>query len=355
MGERFVTKVERLKELTNLLLDYPEGLTKSDIARRLGVNRSTVPDDLDDLGNFEPVWEPIEGKLFAIRRENYRPKVALSLNECLALHLAVRLLTTRTDKHYPQAASALRELAKAIGVLAPDISQHMLLSAEVLEDDHRLQQPVFIQNLKRLTKAWADNNKVEVTHEMEDGRIFTYTFRPYFIEPYAVGRTIHVIGLREPINKIRTFKIERIHTVEILDDRYTVPDDFDPRKALQSAWGIWYTEAEPVEVVLKFSPDVARRVQETLWHHTQKFDDPEPDGSVIWRAKVDEWQEMLPWIRGWGADCEVIEPLALRRKIEREVMRLAETYRIQLQALSVNEDEDDYDSQWFKRMTGGKQ
>jgi hypothetical protein len=49
----------------------------------------------------------------------------------------------------------------------------------------------------------------------------------------------------------------------------------------------------------------------------------------------------------------VLEPLGLRREIEREVMRAAEVYHIQLKALSVDEDEDDYDSQWFKRMTEG--
>jgi CRISPR-associated endonuclease/helicase Cas3 len=344
MGERFITKVERLKELTNLLLNHPEGLTKAQIARRLGVNRSTVPEDLEDLGDFEPVWEPIEGKVYAIRRENYRPKVTLSLNECLALHLAVRLLTTRTDKHYPQAASALRELAKAIGVLAPMIRDHMLLSASVLEDDKRLQRPIFLQNLMRLTKAWADGKKVRLTHEMEDGRIFDYVFCPYFIEPYAVGRTIHVIGLREPVNKPRTFKIERIHTVELLDETYEIPADFDPREELRNAWGIWYTEGEPVKVVLKFSPNVAKRVQETLWHHTQEFDPPEPDGSVIWRTWVDEWQEMLPWIRGWGAEVEVLEPHKLRIELMREAKRLANVYKVG-KGDHQNTDLENYDQQ----------
>ena len=75
MGERFVKKVQRLRDLTNLLLDYPDGLHKAEIARRIGVDRAQVTKDLDDLGHFEPVWEPIAEKLYSINRENYRAKI----------------------------------------------------------------------------------------------------------------------------------------------------------------------------------------------------------------------------------------------------------------------------------------
>ncbi|MCP4421723.1 MAG: WYL domain-containing protein [Chloroflexi bacterium] len=347
MGERFVKKVQRMRDLTHLLLDYPDGLHKAEIARRIGVDRAQVTKDLDDLGHFEPVWEPIADKLYSINRENYRAKVELSLDEVLALHLATRLLTTRTDKHYPQAASALRQLGAAIRPLAPLIAIHMKESASILDGDHRLRDPNFIQNLRRLTEAWAKKRKVKVAHEMEDGRIFDYTFSPYFIEPYAVGRTLHVIGWREPLDKLRTFKIERIRTVEFLEETYEIPDDFDPREKLKNAWGIWYTEKEPVEVVLKFETAVAKRVSETQWHHTQQIEVLE-DGRLRWQADVDEWREMLPWIRGWGADVEVLEPKALRRKIEREVLRMADVYKL---AMNQEPPEEDNDA-WATRLFG---
>jgi CRISPR-associated endonuclease/helicase Cas3 len=52
----------------------------------------------------------------------------------------------------------------------------------------------------------------------------------------------------------------------------------------------------------------------------------QPDGSLIWRARVAEPQEMLPWVRGWGADVEVLEPKELRETLRGEVRRLARTY-----------------------------
>jgi len=124
---------------------------------------------------------------------------------------------------------------------------------------------------------------------------------------------------------MRTFKIERIERVELLRERYTIPEDFDPRKLLADTWGIWYTNAEPVEVVLRFSPGVARRVRETRWHRSQQIEEG-PDVGLIWRAFVAEPQEMLPWIRGWGADVEVLKPKTLRAMLIKEAHRIGKIY-----------------------------
>jgi CRISPR-associated endonuclease/helicase Cas3 len=80
-----------------------------------------------------------------------------------------------------------------------------------------------------------------------------------------------------------------------------------------------------VEVVLKFHPRVAHRVRETRWHRSEQVEE-QPDGSLLWRARVAEPREMLPWIRGWGADCEVLEPQELREMLMGEAKAMAELY-----------------------------
>ena len=124
---------------------------------------------------------------------------------------------------------------------------------------------------------------------------------------------------------MRTFKLERIQRIELTDRKYSIPDNFDPRDLLADAWGIWYTEAEPVEVALKFHPRVAARVRETRWHRSESVEE-QADGSIVWRARVAEPQEMLPWIRGWGADAEVLAPLELRERMMGEARAMAEEY-----------------------------
>ncbi|MBI5292804.1 MAG: WYL domain-containing transcriptional regulator [Chloroflexi bacterium] len=326
MGERLDKKVERLAQLKHLLLEHPNGLTKAEIARRLGVHRSTAAEYLDDLpSQGVPLYETDDGR-FVIDRDRYKVEVQLTLNESAAIHLAARLLTTCTDKHNPHAASALRKLGLALEKLAPLISHHLKLSADVLDDESRRRDPVFTQVLETLTRAWSVGRKVHLTHQMEDGKVFEYDFAPYFIEPYAIGRAVHVIGWREPPRKIMTFKVERIRTINLLDTTYTIPPDFDPREKLKDAWGIWYTGRAPEKVALRFSRHIASRVRETQWHHNEKPLKEEADGAVIWEAEVAEWQEMLPWIRGWGSQCEVMEPRELRETLMGEAKAMAERY-----------------------------
>ncbi len=328
MSKRFDAKLRRFEAFKQLLLANPQGLRKADIARHLQIDRSTAGDYILDFALPHgplPIIE-ITPSHFTIDRDLYEVEISVTQHEAMALHLASRLLTTRTDKHYPAAASSLRKLGEAIGELSPQVSRHIQLSADVLDGKDRRKAPRFLEILETLTRAWSQGQKVALTHELDDGRVFEYTFSPYYIEPYAIGRTVHVIGFREPLNQIRTFKVERIQTIDLLDDTYTIPDDFDPRDKLKNAWGIWYTDKEPQTVKLRFHPSVAKRVCETKWHSSQKEPIIDKESYVIWEAQIDEPTEMLNWIRGWGADCEVLEPVELRETLMGEARRIAQLY-----------------------------
>jgi CRISPR-associated endonuclease/helicase Cas3 len=318
-------KSSRLIQLQNMLIAHPEGMTQAEIARRLDVNRSTINRYLADLPNHN-IYIDTDGR-WKIDINSDLIHVHLNLHEALAVHLAARLLATRMDRHNPHAASALRKLGIAMAPWAPQISRHMQQSADVLDEAGQRLDPVYIAALERLTQAWADQRQARVWHRSENtGHVSEYLFCPYFIEPYAVGMTTMLIGLSNPPGKLRTLKIERIERVELTREPYTIPPDFDPRERLADAWGIWYSDNQPVEVVLKFHPRVANRVRETRWHRSQVLED-QPDGSLVWRARLAEPKEMLPWIRGWGADVELLEPEELRQRLVEEIIKLNQIYQ----------------------------
>ncbi len=318
---RVENKTNRLIQIENLLLAHPEGMTQAELARRLGVNRSTIYRCLPDL---KMVYS--EDGLLKIDRSGDLIHISLNLHEALAVHLASRLLATRMDRQNPHAASALRKLGRAMGRWAARISEHILKSADVLDEFSQRQDPTYLQALQALTLAWAEQRQARVWHRSErTGQVTEYHFCPYFIEPYAVGQTTMLIGWSNPPGALRTLKIERIERVELTADPYEIPGSFDPRELLSNAWGIWYTESEPVEVRLKFSARVARRVLETRWHRSEQVEE-QPDGSLLWCARVAEPKEMLYWIRGWGADCEVLSPEHLRYLCREEARKLMAIY-----------------------------
>jgi len=320
------TKADRLLQIETLLLNRPGGMSVPEIARRLGVNRTTVwrywnagsltrrGIELDDGGNLR------------LNRAAHQVQIKINLHEAMAVHLAIRMLASRSDRRNPHAASAVRKLGGALQPSTPAISRFLKQTADGMDAPEQWTDPAFVPVLEALTEAWASGHKLRVTHHSEHGgESRSYIFSPYFIEPYAIGQSTHVIGWREPPDELRTFKIERIERAELLPETYTIPEDFDPGVLLQDAWGIWFTNEPPVEVVLRFQPRAAGRVQESRWHRSQQIE-PQEDGTLIWRARIAAPQEMLNWIQGWGAGVEVLEPAWLRERVVEDVRRMAEMY-----------------------------
>lgn len=320
-------KAARLGQIEALLLAHPEGLIPAEIARKLGVHRSTILRCLPDLTKHIYVDDFDDGR-WKVDRSNYLVNVRLTLHEAMAIHLAARLLATRMDKKNPHAAAALRKLGISLDRLAPRVSRHLQQSADVMDDEAQRHDPRYLEVLETLTVAWAEARRVKLWHRGKNERIWEYDFAPYFIEPYAIGQTTHVLGVHGPTDQYITFKLERIERIELTRETYSLPEAFDPRRLLADAWGIWYTDKPPVEVVLKFHPRVARRVMETRWHRGEAPPEEQPDGSVIWRSKIAEPQEMLPWIRGWGADVEVLAPVELRETMMGEARAIARLYGV---------------------------
>jgi CRISPR-associated endonuclease/helicase Cas3 len=302
-------------------LSHPQGFTQAEIARILGVNRSTIHRDLCSL----EVYEGEHGKII-LSRDVSLFDVRFNLNEALALHLAGRLMATRMDRHNPYAASAINRLGIATRRLAPTIGDHLIRSADAMSSQYQVIDPVYIEVLEKLTQAWASGHKVRILYQSDKTKApKEHTLAPYFIEVSAVGQSTYLMGWHDTYQSLRTFKIERILTLELLDDLYEVPADFDPYATLEHAWGIWFNQGEPVTVRLRFSAHVAERVKETRWHRSQEIE-PVPDGSLLWSALVDEPIEMTPWIRSWGPEVEVLEPQELRKQFFEEAQELIKLY-----------------------------
>src|SRR5512137_1284192 len=170
---RAENKAARLLQIEALLLTHPDGLTQAEIARRLGVNRSTIHRYLPDLSTEFAVYEEDDGRL-VIDRDHYLTNVRLTLHEAMAVHLAARLMATRSDRQNPHAAAALRKLGIALEKLAPRVAEHLKLSAAVMDDQAQRHDPVYLEVLETLTRAWSLKRKVSLKHQTPDGRVTAY-------------------------------------------------------------------------------------------------------------------------------------------------------------------------------------
>lgn len=316
---RGLARAERLTEMKRLYVQ--RAWTDMELAKRLDVDRTTVFKDRSALEAEYPFVEEPPGH-YKIDKNRFISEIRLNLHEALALYLVARRASRQTRLAQPHVASAVEKLAAA---LRQPMTEQLLRAAEnVLQQEG---QPERVRVIEAIAEGWVSQRKVRITHRgLKARQSHTGLFSPYLIEPSLLGDGTYLIGYSDVFENVVTYKIERIERAVLTGESFALPEDFDDRRLLQHAWGIWYGEGEPVEVKLRFEPGPAqRRLKESVWHPSQKLEDCE-DGSCVWIAQVAEWRELLPWVRGWGAACRVLAPEELLSEMTGEARRLAELY-----------------------------
>jgi predicted DNA-binding transcriptional regulator YafY len=184
----------------------------------------------------------------------------------------------------------------------------------------------YLSTLAKLAEAWMTKHRVKITYRaLEAERATDRVIEPYFIEPAAAGHSSYVIAYCHRAGEIRNFKIERIENIQVTDETYTIPADFDANRYFGSAWGV-VVEGEAKTVRLKFDAGLARLMEETVWHPSQVLE-RQTDGSVLMTLKVMDTVDLYSWIMGWGNRVEVLEPKELRREVIESAKAMLEMYK----------------------------
>jgi len=105
----------------------------------------------------------------------------------------------------------------------------------------------------------------------------------------------------------------RFKTLRMLDQPAVVPEEFDLKEYFGNAWAV-YRGNKTYNIEIWFTPEAAKIVTETVWHHTQKvtFHD---DGSATLSFQVDGLEEITNWVLGWAGQAKVIRPPELRDRV----------------------------------------
>lgn len=314
-----MTKAERLDRMK--LLYCERAFSDAEMSERLGFDRSTIYRDRIELEREHPFVE--EDGRYRIDRRRYISNVRLNMTEALSLYLAARRASQQTRFAHESTASALEKIALS---LHQPMTERLVKAAERIlrqrSDPHRA--AVF----ETVAQAWVEKLQLRLDYRPLNGqRARTHRFEPYLLEPSPWSDSIYVIGHSDLAHKVITLKLERIERA-MLSGPFTPPEDFDEQALLRHAWGVWGSDETPHTVTLRFAPGTAtRRLKETIWHPLERITDTE-DGGCIWEAEIAEWREMLPWVRGWGADVEVVRPEIMRVRISEDVFRMAQVYNL---------------------------
>ena len=296
-------------------------MTTKDLAEKFDVNVRTIYRDMVTLSNglMVPVYE--ERARWAVCEEHFLPPIRFTVPEALNIFLAARLMLGFSHRYDPNVDSTFSVLASVLpGPLREQVQKTLDWMRSLPKSE------VYLSVLAKLAEAWTSQRRAKITYRsLPAARATQRVIEPYFIEPAAPGHSSYVIAHCLRAGELRTFKVERIEAIELTDEAYTIPADFDANRYFSAAWGI-VVEGEAQTVRLRFSPEIARLMEETVWHPLQILE-KQADGSVIMTLRVFHTYELVTWILGWGEKVEVLEPEALRKEVLQTAKAMVKIYR----------------------------
>jgi proteasome accessory factor B len=309
-------KVERLVNLTALLLDTPRPLTLDEVAEMVpgyeasgeSLRRMFERDKEELRGLGVPVeraavdaWGNEEG-YFIDPKAYGMPELDLAPDERAALALAARAWSgTGLD---PAAVSGLVKLD-----LDPDAG------GEPVQADLAGGSPL----VATLLEAVTNRKRIAFSYQPP-----SRDAAERHLEPYALVHqrgTWYVVGHDLDRDAQRSFRLSRIQS-EVRRLRptargpdYDVPEDFDPGQALPTAG-----EHGGAEIALVRAGRSAARMAQL--RGAEPVEPITPDGRVTLKLPVFERSGFVAW--ALGNDVEVVEPPDLRVEVARRLARLEE-------------------------------
>ena len=322
-------KGERVAQLELILRSHPEGLRKSDIARRIGVHRSTIGRYIDELKQYSEIYE--DNNLVKIVPGSDDEPLALSVYESLALNMGVEMLLKNSEFRTPHLASGLRKIAVGMQGYAPKVSADIMAIADQVESEANLANTLQNETLEVLIDAWVSGRIVRIVHTHKEGDIVLdeeTELAPYFIgfvESDKGRNPVTVTGRLRHTTEIVTLDISKIKSVTILNETYTIPDNLKAFRRMETPASPEYV-VDTIPLTLLVKQKSALNSFDALTHgeiRTEK----NADGTRICRFDAENSIELILRIIQCGDAVEVLEPVKFRNKLKDYLENILKIYR----------------------------
>jgi predicted DNA-binding transcriptional regulator YafY len=150
--------------------------------------------------------------------------------------------------------------------------------------------------------------------------------KTYLVHPYRLAHAqggLYLLAYVPEYSQVRTFAIERILGLSLLEDRFTPIEEL-PDVAFPHSLGVHSGPPERVEI--EFQTAAADYVRAREWHPSQSVQDGE-SGKVVVTLDVCIDRALTSWILSFGPLARVMAPERLAREIADQVERASALYQ----------------------------
>ncbi len=313
-ADRRVRQADRLAKVFRIL-ELIQGNGRwnaANLAAELECTERTVHRYLDVLKYAGiPFWFDNQQRCYRVRPEFRFPTLNLNEDELLGQALAAVVSGTEGLGLGTGGKTTTQKLA----AVSDDAARRLLDQASQLVSILDLKMVDHSQHQEAIrTIQWALLKSKQLAGKYASpyaGQPYRVTLHPYRL--CLIRHAWYLIAKPSDKDELRTYRINRFKTLQLLDVDAEIPADFDLQAYLGNAWGV-FRSGEIHDVEIRFAPEAATQVTETRWHHTQQVK-RHRDGSVTLTFRVDGLDEILWWLLGWSGFAKVVKPEQLRQRL----------------------------------------
>ena len=304
-----------------------QGATVRELAKELGVSEKTIRRDLQTFGQ---VGFPLEEEVGAHGRKSWRlagPQrgldIRFAIDEALALYLGRRFLEPLAGTLLWDAAQrAFRKVRSSLSSGALGYLEKMaerLYQTTIGTGDYAQKAEI----VDRLMMAIEDGCTVRMHYRsLQSTEPVEHEIDPYGLV-YHRG-SLYLVAFSHNHDGIRHFKIDRMEDAEPTETRFRLPKNFRLEEHMSRSFGVYQGDGE-LQIRVRFSPRVARYVEEGRWHESQKLK-RQRDQSVMAEFRLSDTEEIKRWLLSFGRYAEVLEPESFRKEMHDELAHMIGQY-----------------------------
>jgi predicted DNA-binding transcriptional regulator YafY len=308
-------------------LEAARRLTIDDLAQRTGVTTRTIRRDLEALqsAGFPLYDELIDGKRYwTLEQRAFRrlDATGFTLAELSALYFSRTLVECLAATPFQQdVGSAFDKLASA---LTPGMRQFLDRLPLIIQAkgapprgaDERAERT----HVARLLDATLHHRRVRMQYfSLSSAREKEYVIEPHRLV-YSQGG-LYVLAFVPDYGELRTFAVERIRALSLLEERFTPAEE--PGDAFAHSLGA--NEGAPERIEIAFEPRIAPYVRSRRWHASQAVTERDDGGVTVTLDVCNDWA-LRSWILGFGPLARVVSPGSLARQIRDEIDQARSRY-----------------------------
>ena len=257
----------------------------------------------------------------------YLPNILISEGDLTVLCASWGALERRRNSGWGDRVRPVME--KLVEAMRQEFSiDFSAISERIVFRGSGYQDAVEIGIFEQVVSAVLGTHELEIVYckTLDDGSVAPPEVR--LVQPRCLVCVDHAwyVVANDPMRegKARRFALFRMQSAKDTDREFVPNGAFDLEEVLGKSRAI-HGGGEEATVEVLFQKSVARYAREQFWHKSEKFDTAE-DGRLRLRMEVAVNPEVEMRILRYGAQAEVVEPVALRERFEQQARMYGEVY-----------------------------